>query len=171
MTQKLLKHLFDYHKNGYLIRKCNLANGYKAGAIIKSKPDSQGYEITSVLNKNRKMHRVVFLWHYGWLPRFIDHINQNKTDNRIENLRPATTSQNMANIAKVKKNPLSKYKGVSFHKTHNKFIASIRYHKKTYHLGYFNNEKEAARAYDNKAIEFFGEFACLNFPSRMHVST
>ena len=61
-----------------------------------------------------------------------------------------------------KENTSSIYKGVSFHKWHNKWHAKIGYQNKRHHIGYFLNVKDAARAYNNKAIELFGEFALLN---------
>jgi len=59
----------------------------------------------------------------------------------------------------------STYKGVNWHRQHQKWQAQIAKDKKNYHLGYFTSELEAAKAYDAKAKEFFGEFAHLNFPN------
>lgn len=94
----------------------------------------------------------------------LDHINRNPFDNRKSNLRFCTNSQNGANrIYKTKRPKSSKYKGVSFHKQHRKFGANIKVMYKAKHLGYFDTEEEAARAYDKAAKYYFGEFAVLNF--------
>ena len=58
----------------------------------------------------------------------------------------------------------SKYKGVHWHKNHRKWLARITFEKNTIHLGYFRNEIEAAKAYDEAAKKYHGEFASLNFP-------
>jgi hypothetical protein len=98
----------------------------------------------------------------------IDHINTDSLDNRKGNLRPATRQQNSANarkqIRKSGKPCTSKYKGVSF--TQGKFRAVIRCSGKTYQLGCYTNEEEAASAYNAKAKELFGEYAYLNQPCR-----
>lgn len=91
-----------------------------------------------------------------------EHINMNKLDNRKDNLRVGSRSQNMANI-QARKGCLSQYKGVSYLKRVGKWVAYIRKDYKQIHLGYFEKEKDAARAYDDKAKELFGEFASTNF--------
>ena len=88
-----------------------------------------------------------------------DHINGNKLDNQKSNLRVCTTAQNSRN-RKKKPGCSSKYKGVYWDKF--KWHSQITYNFKTMHLGLFNNEEEAAMAYNIKATEFFGEYANLN---------
>lgn len=92
----------------------------------------------------------------------IDHVNGNKLDNRKSNLRSCTASQNSAN-RKIGKNNTSGYKGVSKRKTRNKWDAMIKINGKTTYLGSYCSKKEAAIAYDNAALKYFGEFANLNF--------
>ena len=93
----------------------------------------------------------------------IDHINGDGLDNRKQNLRICTRSQNQRNSKKriVKS---SNFKGVCFDKTGNKWRARIYYEKKNNQIGQFDTDFEAAEAYDKKAIELFGEFARLNLP-------
>lgn len=166
ITQERLLYLFDYLPEGKFKLKIEMRNGFKPGYIYKgSKQKLGGYLHISIDDHTYKYHRMVWLWHYGSIPRFIDHINRNTADNRIENLRPCTTSQNMFNTEKFKKNPTSKYKGVSFHKIHKKYIAHVAINGKLKHLGYFLNEIEAAKAYDKCVKKHAGEFACLNFPN------
>lgn len=91
----------------------------------------------------------------------IDHINHDKTDNNINNLRWCTIQQNHQNMPKGKKTS-SKYKGVTFVKSSNRWIASGCYMRKVFYWGSYKTEKEAAEAYNRKAKELFGEFAFLN---------
>jgi hypothetical protein len=90
-----------------------------------------------------------------------DHINQNKLDNRRENLRPATRSQNVANVGKRSGNT-SGHKGVSWCRREERWRASIHVHGIDEHLGSYDKIEDAARAYNAVAIKYFGEYAHLN---------
>lgn len=92
----------------------------------------------------------------------IDHINGDTLDNRKENLRQVTNSQNHMNIGKMKKQCSSKYKGVSLRKGTGKWRSLIKRNGKAIELGLFSTELEAAKAYNDAAIEFHGTFAKLN---------
>jgi hypothetical protein len=94
----------------------------------------------------------------------VDHINRNSLDNRRANLRLATHLENARNRIKINKKCSSKYKGVCWSKHHKKWQAAINFKRKSIHLGYFDNETEAAECYDDAARKYHGEFACLNFP-------
>lgn len=103
------------------------------------------------------MHRLIMRCPKGLL---VDHKNHNTLDNRRENLRICNRSENMWNRKSTC--GISKYKGVVWYKNANKWSAGIwQYDKRTY-LGLFETEVEAAIAYNKKAAELFGEFACLN---------
>lgn len=93
----------------------------------------------------------------------IDHINGNRLDNRRENLRVVTKRSNAAN-SKSRSGSTSKYKGVSLDSSRNKWISSIQLNGKTNHIGRFESEEDAAKAYDLRAWTEYGEFARLNFP-------
>ena len=95
---------------------------------------------------------------------FADHINHNTFDNRKANLRPATQTQNNRNRRKFSGPSKSKYKGVYRKKYLKKWVAQIGVDKKVIHLGCFEKEKDAARAYDQAAKKYHKEFASLNFP-------
>jgi len=90
-----------------------------------------------------------------------DHINHNSLDNRKINLRICTLSENLKNRLINKKNRTG-YKGLTFHKKSNKYKVEICSDKTRYHLGYFSEIKEAAKAYNEAAIKFHGQFANLN---------
>lgn len=91
----------------------------------------------------------------------VDHINGNGLDNRKCNLRVCTQAQNVCNT-KPRQGTSSKFKGVSWNPQKNKFHAYVNFNKKRFFLGYYNSETEAAKAYNQKASELFGEFARLN---------
>lgn len=96
----------------------------------------------------------------------VDHINHRTLDNRRDNLRLCTRSQNSQNRLLGSRNT-SGLKGVSWDRQKRKWGASGRLAGKTYHLGHFDDPVEAARAYDAFARENFGEFALLNFPDEV----
>jgi len=85
-------------------------------------------------------------------------------DNRSGNPREATHSQNLCHRKKRSGAKQSKYKGIYWKKNNRKWQALITFEKKRMYLGYFQNEIEAAKAYDRAARKYHGEFACLNFP-------
>jgi len=94
-----------------------------------------------------------------------DHINGNSLDNRKANLRSATRQQNCWNSRKRRPKSLSKYKGVSWNKRGQPWKAMLTANGKTMYLGCFDNQKQAAKAYDTAAKKYYGKFAALNFPS------
>ena len=112
-------------------------------------------------NKAEYLHRWLFGLEKGD-NRVVDHIDRNKLNCRMDNLRLVTTAENMQNRSKLTRKTSSIYKGVHFDKRNNKWQAHIRKDGKLYHLGLFVDEKEAARAYNTKATELNQGFALLN---------
>jgi hypothetical protein len=106
ITQQRVKELFDYEKNGILVRK---DTGIPVGWL-----NNTGYLRVQIDNKAYLVHQVIFLYHYGFIPKIIDHINNSPLDNRIENLRPCTARQNQYN-SKRRKDNTSGIKGVTWH--------------------------------------------------------
>ena len=107
------------------------------------------------------MHRAILNAPEGL---FVDHINHNGLDNRKANLRIVTLQQNSWNARPAIKNGKpKKYKGVKWDKDKQKWQAKIYIESKLKHLGYFDNEKEAAKAHDSAAKKHRGEYAFLNF--------
>lgn len=117
-----------------------------------------GYAKARIKTRYVLMHR----WIIGAKPgQMMDHINGNKLDNRRENLRFCTISQNIANRPISISNNTG-YKGVGYRKDRKKYRARIKVNGKEIHLGYFDTPQEAARRYDQGAKTYFGEFAFLN---------
>ncbi len=105
------------------------------------------------------MHRLLLNLTIGDL-RKGDHIDRNKTNNQLSNLRIANNQQNTSNRIGV--NASSQYKGVCWYKRDQCWKAQITYNYKSIHLGYFHTELDAAKAYNEAAIKYFGTYALLN---------
>lgn len=97
----------------------------------------------------------------------IDHIDRDPFNNQKSNLREVTVQQNSMNVAKyIRKDTTSKYKGVGWHKSRSKWRAVIMVDGHQIYLGLHRTEEDAARAYDKKAHEIYGDIACLNFSAK-----
>lgn len=104
------------------------------------------------------LHNLVLIPSEG---KIIDHISRDSLDNRRCNLRECTKKENSRN-ASLDKNNTSGYKGVSWRKDSNKWRARIRVDNKLIMLGNFKDKKDAAKAYNEAAKKYFGEYAYLN---------
>ncbi len=112
-----------------------------------------------VAGKMYKAHRLAWFYMTGeWPPDQIDHIDGDRDNNRLVNLRKATNAQNGAN-ARLSKNNSSGFKGVSFDTSVGRWRASIRRNRQLHYLGFFNTPEEAHAAYASAAVQLFGEFA------------
>ena len=152
---------FTTYRNGGLWWKTKFTNACKMDKPIGS-DNGRGYLICRISGKTHKVHRLIWLYHYGKLPEGdTDHINGVRSDNRIENLREATRTNNNYNKSSTP-NTSSKYKGV-YRRRGNKFVAEIRKDGIKYYLGSFDCEVEAAKAYDEKAKKLCGEYGRLNY--------
>ena len=138
LTQTRVKELFDYRNDGELIWKVPRGN-CKSGTIT-GRSLNRGYKVVGIDKISYLCHRVVWIWHYGYSPEnFIDHIDRNKKNNKIENLREVSASCNLRNT-NIWKNNTSGVKGVVF--CHGGWEARIGYNGGTY-LGRFADFGEA----------------------------
>jgi len=145
VTQEKVKSLFVYDPAGFLLKR--------SSGEISEVPHSGGYYQVSIEGVAYLAHRLIFLYHYGYLPKLVDHINRNKKDNRIQNLRELSVSANGINTDKVNSN--TGVKGVTYCKRDKRFRANICKDRKNYSLGYFKSLEEAEIAYKNKRMELF----------------
>ena len=124
---------------------------------------SNRYAATRLRGQLWLMHDLIMQWAKGKTPKGteVDHRDRNKLNNRLRNLRYATSSQNHANVLK-RSNNTSGYKGVFWHKGASKWMAQIKYQKRLYYLGLFMSRRAAARAYDKAHEALAGEYACKN---------
>lgn len=127
---------------------------------------SAGYWCISIDGVKHLAHRLAWLYHYGILPgNFIDHKNLNKRDNRIENLRLASSLENCANISD-RQETTSGYRGVWFRQQRGRWCAQITHNYQRKHLGTFKTKRDAHLAYAEAARELYGEFC----PQHLQVS-
>lgn len=159
ITAEEARQLFHYDpETGDLTWKVSPCNRAPVGRVVRA-PNDKGYYTVMVRGKTYKAHRLIWLIATGtWPAEHIDHINGDKTDNRVENLREATNAENMQNRA-APRNNTSGYKGVSWHKRDRKWRAKIQVDGKRRYLGHFDTPEEAHAAYCEAAREHHGEFA------------
>lgn len=150
-----LRYFFDYRHDGLLIWKNPPTNRTKIGSTAGS-VNRNGYCQIGVGGRIYLAHRLIFMWHFGEVPKELDHINRNRSDNRIENLRDSCGFNN-ANRTKLGART-SKYRGVSWSDYHKKWQVAC----KEKFVGRFRSERDAARAYNIRAYELFGVHAHLN---------
>lgn len=128
--------------------------GHRAGYTRKD-----GYLVLVLDGESYLGHRVAWFYETGsWPDEMIDHINGNPADNRLANLREATRSQNMMNMAVPPANT-SGFKGVSFCKRSNRWDTYITVDRKRRRLGYFQNIEDAVAARKAAEASMFGQFA------------
>ena len=156
VTQKQLHDMFDY-LDGQLIWKAPTSNRVSVGDVAGT-PHPGGYLKICVNGKKYFAHRLIYLFHHGYIPNFLDHIDRNGKNNKIENLREATLSQNIGNT-KIRSDNTSGYRGVSWDKKANKWLAKITIFEKQKYLGYFSNPEAAYKAYCEVAKNHYGKFA------------
>ena len=146
LTQERVRELFQYRDNGDLIRKVSTnSRAIKGG--VSGCLGSNGYLSTRISGVSYLNHRIVFLYHHGVLPHLIDHIDGNKLNNKIENLRAVSRSGNGQNQKKYQKHNKSKLLGVTFVKSHNLYRAQIKKDGIQEYLGYFKDKTAAHKAY------------------------
>ncbi len=122
-------------------RYCRAWNKRCAGK--KAGSEKLTYAVVGINGVNYLQHRIIYLMHHGHMPEFIDHIDTNKFNNKIENLRETNKSANNMNRY-VQKNSSSGHKNVHWNKQHNKWMARVQIGRKQVFGGLFSNPKDAA---------------------------
>lgn len=157
LTQDYLKSIFEY-RDGELCWKIKFVDkvtvGDKAGGI----DCSTNYKRVKIHRKTYALHRLIFLFNHGYLPKQVDHIDGNRSNNKIENLREASSSQNSHN-QKLRVTNTSSIKNVSWSKVRKKWNVSLMVNYKRIILGFFN-DIELAELVSIEAREIYhGDFA------------
>jgi hypothetical protein len=166
----LLKELLivDFTSPSGLRWRASRSNRIKIGDVAGCQ-NKLGYWVIRIKTDEKRLylcHRIIYFMETGQDPVgfFIDHTTRDPSNNTA--IRLATHSQNHANKDKQKTykggKTSSKYKGVKWYKQYSKWTAVIWVKNEQKFLGYFVNEKEAAKAYNEAATKYFGEFARLN---------
>jgi HNH endonuclease/AP2 domain len=153
LTQERVKGLFDY-RDGQLFWKERPRSDFKTDlAYLQWNPKHAGKQAgcysgkrhgnVAINKKHYNLHRIIFLWHHGYLPEIVDHIDCNPQNNLIENLRAANKAENQRNSGMFSHNT-SGYKGVVWSKNAKKWLARIKTNGVTKHLGSFSCKEDAA---------------------------
>jgi hypothetical protein len=145
-----LKSIVSYDKEtGVFQRKDGVKFGFK----------DDGYLRSEINGKNYYLHRLAWLYEYGEFPdSHLDHVNGDKADNRIENLRKASRSENLCNVRKTKRNT-SGYKNVTFHKESNKWRVKVSVNGKNKSFGLYEDIELADLVAIEVRNKFHGQFA------------
>lgn len=148
LTQARLKELLHYDpETGVFTWRAGSCNRWPTPGRVAGTPDGKGYLMVAIDGQRYKCHRLAFLYMAGKLPDAqVDHISGAVADNRWDNLRTATQSQNMQN-RKVRVDNSSGYPGVNWNSAVRKYIARICVGGVRQYLGCFDDAEEAGKAY------------------------
>ena len=161
LDQSYLKDCFEYNEStGVFIWKkrplshfkntkgMNIFNAIYSGTIAGT-IDNHGYARVQLNGKKIRLHQIAWIFVYGLEPLSeLDHINNDRLENRITNIRLASSSENQQNQIKAKSNnTYSKKLGVHWHSRDKKFSSKITINGETHYLGYFKTEEDASSAY------------------------
>lgn len=156
LSLELLNELF-YYKEGNLYRKKstqkNVLVGAKVGTI-----NTLGYLVVSIKNKTYLVHRLIYWMSYGYLPKYIDHIDGNQLNNSIENLREATNQENLFN-QKLRSNSVSGIKNVRWDKRLKKWCVRFTVNYKAKHIGVYSSLDKAIQVAEETRAKLHREFA------------
>lgn len=160
-VQKLRESLSYDPTTGILTRLKNFGQ-WRAGSIAGTL-NEYGYIQIYFLGKIYKAHRLAWAIQFGYFPlNDLDHIDGNRSNNKLENLREATRSENLQNT-KPRINNTSGFKGVTqSSRNPNIWTAHINHSGKKWHLGSFSNPEDAYKAYCEASLKYHGEFGHIN---------
>lgn len=156
LTKELLHELFEYN-NGTLFRKKTRAPNAVAGAEAGWERPG-GYRAVRLNHRDYRVHHIIFMMFNGYLPRELDHINNNPTDNRIENLREVSSSQNKMNM-RIRSDSGSGIKGVSWDKSRCQWAVRVQMNGKYVHRSRHDDLELAELVAMEARNLYHGEFA------------
>jgi len=157
--EELVRRLAYDPDTGIFTWRVTTCRRMKAGDLAGCIDRSKGYHRISIDGKAYKAHRLAWLYVTGeWPPEGVDHIDGDRSNNAIANLRAATSSQNSCNRGKQRNNT-SGFKGVTWDRSKGMWAAQITVAGKLKSLGRYDNVKDAAEAYRRAARGRHGEFA------------
>jgi len=156
ITKEILNFLFEY-KNGELYWKFSLSSKSPKGCIAGSIKHDR-YRRISIGKKPYLAHRLIFMMFNGYMPEIVDHIDGNRLNNHIENLRPANRSQNQHNKPALKTNT-SGHKNVTWNARKRKWLVNLRLNSKDIHIGYFEDIELADLVAQEARNKYHKEFA------------
>ena len=156
LTAEYLRSILHYEpETGIFTWKVSTSNRVKVGDVAGCL-EGDGYLRIKVQSRKYRAHRLAWLYVYGeWPSLDIDHINRNKADNRISNLREVTNKQNMQNASKRSDNT-SGHSGVSWHKDSGKWQAQIAFNYRVIYLGLFESVEDAVAARKAGELKYWG---------------
>lgn len=156
LTVERLKEVLHYDLNTGLFIWLKSTNNKILIGSVAGGLDEKGYLRIKIDGKKYRAHRLAWFYVTGVWPIEIDHKDLNKSNNKFNNLREATRSQNASN-GKVRKHNRSGVRGVS--QRGNRFYVEIMSNKKRYRIGVYNTLEEAKEAYNKAAVKYHGEFS------------
>ena len=159
ITQERLHDLFEYREDGNLIWQVSSSNRVRIGDTV-GYLNISGYYRVQINGKKHFLHRLIYMYHHGHLTQGmdIDHIDGNPANNRIENLREITHSQNLMN-AKIHKNNKTGIKGVCFLRKAKKYQVRLAINGKDIYLGCYTTLEEAKAVVKEAREKYHGEYA------------
>jgi len=157
MDQKTALELFEYRDGKLYWRQPSNPKKTPVGSLAGT-IHAKGYIHIQYKRKIYKAHRLIYLMFYGYLPNIVDHIDGNTANNHPDNLRSATLSGNAQN-AKIRRDNISGFKNVCWHKRLNKWGVSLAVSGKLRHFGYFDDLELAAFVASEVRDKYHGEFA------------
>jgi len=188
MTQQFLKESLTYSEDGTFywrkdrpiehfatLRGYNVYLTQRAGKLAGKVAINEIYENGQKLSRDSRdillshkgikkkfpTHKLVYLYHHGYVPDVIDHINGNYLDNRIENLQELNLQLNTAKATMFSHNT-SGYRGVRYRERDSKWIVNIKVDGKGYYVGQYENLEYAAEVYNYVSSKIFGEYVFIN---------
>lgn len=155
-SMERLRQLFDYNTDGSLTRLISKGT-QKAGTVTFGKKEKHGYRRMWVDGDLYLFHRIVWQWHYGDDPLFVDHINQDRNDNKIDNLRRVDKNSNCRHQL-LPKNNTSGFFGIALNKDKGIWVAHISVNCKKITIGSSKDIKKAVLLYNEACNKYHGEF-------------